>query len=76
VSGEPVRAGDLPIGFFGGPRYLPGFERQVTLFYDDPDLHQKRSSCSRLPCRSSDHAAAKLAEARLSPCRAGYQFTG
>lgn len=37
-SGEPVYTGDLPIGFFGGPRELLGFERQVTLFYDDPSL--------------------------------------
>ncbi len=38
ASGEPVYAGDLPIGFFGGVRELLGFERQVTLFYDDPSL--------------------------------------
>lgn len=38
ASGETVYAGDLPIGFFGGPRELLGLERQVTLFYDDPSL--------------------------------------
>jgi uroporphyrinogen decarboxylase len=40
-SQEPVYAGDLPIGFFGGPRELLGFERLVTLFYDDPALLEK-----------------------------------
>ncbi len=37
-SGEPVYAGDLPLGFFGAPRELLGFERQAMLFYDDPEL--------------------------------------
>jgi len=37
-SSEPVYTGDLPIGFFGGVRELLGFERQATLFYDDPSL--------------------------------------
>ena len=37
-SDEPVYTGDLPTGFFGGPRYLLSFERQVMLFYDDPAL--------------------------------------
>jgi uroporphyrinogen decarboxylase len=37
-SDEPVYTGDLPTGFFGGPRELLGFERQAMLFYDDPDL--------------------------------------
>jgi hypothetical protein len=37
-NGEPVFSGDLPVGFFGGVRELLGFERQVMLFYDDPDL--------------------------------------
>jgi len=37
-SGEPVYAGELPNGFFSGVRELMGFERQVALFYDDPDL--------------------------------------
>ena len=37
-SGETVYAGDLPIGFFGGVRELLGFERQATLFYEDPSL--------------------------------------
>ena len=37
-SGEPVYAGDLPLGFFGAPRELLGFERQALLFYDDPEL--------------------------------------
>jgi len=40
-SGETVYAGDLPIGFFGGTRELLGFERQVTLFYDDPALMEE-----------------------------------
>ena len=35
---DPAYAGDLPCGFFGGPRELLGFERLVTLFYDDPGL--------------------------------------
>lgn len=37
-SGETVYAGDLPLGFFGAPRELMGFERQAMLFYDDPAL--------------------------------------
>lgn len=37
-SSDPVYAGGFAIGFFGGPRELLGFERQVTLFYDDPEL--------------------------------------
>lgn len=37
-SGEAVYAGDLPLGFFGAPRELLGFERQAMLFYDDPAL--------------------------------------
>lgn len=37
-SQEPVYAGDLPIGFFGGPRELLGFEPLAYLFYDDPEL--------------------------------------
>jgi uroporphyrinogen decarboxylase len=37
-SDEPVYAGDLPTGFFGGPRYLLGLECQAMLFYDDPAL--------------------------------------
>jgi len=35
---DPAYAGDLPVGFFGGPRELLGFERLVTIFYDDPAL--------------------------------------
>lgn len=38
ASGEPVYAGDLPLGFFGSPRELFGFERLATMFYEDPDL--------------------------------------
>jgi len=38
ASDEPVYAGDLPVGFFGGPRELMGFERLAYTFYDDPDL--------------------------------------
>jgi len=37
-SDEPIYTGDLPNGFFGGPRYLLGFDRQVMLLYDDPAL--------------------------------------
>jgi uroporphyrinogen decarboxylase len=37
-SGEPVYAGRLPLGFFGAPRELLGFERLALLFYDDPEL--------------------------------------
>jgi len=37
-SGEPVYVGGLPLGFFGGPRELLGFEQQAVLFYDDPAL--------------------------------------
>ena len=37
-SDEPVWAGGLPTGFFGGPRELIGLERQVMMFYDEPDL--------------------------------------
>ena len=35
---EPAYAGDLPCGFFGGPREILGFERLLYLFYDDPGL--------------------------------------
>ena len=35
---DPAYAGDLPVGFFGGPRELTGFERLVLWFYDDPSL--------------------------------------
>jgi len=38
ASGETVYAGDLPAGFFGGPRELLTLEVQAMLFYDDPDL--------------------------------------
>lgn len=38
AGNEPVYAGDLPLGFFGAPRESLGFERQVTLFYEDPEL--------------------------------------
>ena len=37
-SGLPVYAGDLPAGFFGGPRELCGFENLIFMFYDDPEL--------------------------------------
>ena len=35
---DPYYAGDLPTGFFGGPRELFGMEGFVLAFYDDPDL--------------------------------------
>ena len=35
---EPAYAGDLPVGFFGGPRQLLGLERLVYWMYDEPDL--------------------------------------
>jgi uroporphyrinogen-III decarboxylase len=35
---EPCYAGDLPIGFFGGPRQLMGYEGLAFAFYDDPEL--------------------------------------
>lgn len=38
ASDEPIYAGDLPVGFFGGPRELMGFERFAYMFYDDPEL--------------------------------------
>ena len=38
ASGEPVYAGDLPLGFFGAPRELLGFEQLSFLFYDDSNL--------------------------------------
>ena len=34
----PVYTGDLPVGFFGGPRELLGTEGLCTAFYDQPDL--------------------------------------
>ena len=37
-SGDPVFVGDLPIGFFGGPRQIIGLENLIYLFYDDPEL--------------------------------------
>ena len=38
VRSEPCYAGDLPIGFFGGPRQLMGYEALAYAFYDDPAL--------------------------------------
>ncbi len=38
ISSEPVFAGDLPIGFFGGPRQIIGLENLVFMFFDDPEL--------------------------------------
>lgn len=38
ASGQPVYAGGLPVGFFGGPRELMGFETLLYIFYDDPGL--------------------------------------
>ena len=38
ASDEPIYAGDLPAGFFGGPREMCGFKNLIFLFYDDPDL--------------------------------------
>jgi len=37
-SGLPIYAGDLPVGFFGGPRELCGFDNLIYMFYDDRDL--------------------------------------
>jgi len=37
-SDLPVYTGDLPAGFFGGPREILGLENLMYLFYDDPDL--------------------------------------
>ena len=37
-SGLPVYSGDLPAGFFGGPRELCGFENLIYMFCDDPGL--------------------------------------
>jgi uroporphyrinogen decarboxylase len=37
-SGLPVYAGDLPVGFFGGPRELCGFDGLIYMFSDDPQL--------------------------------------
>jgi uroporphyrinogen decarboxylase len=33
---DPSYAGDLPVGFYGGPRELLGFRRLTYLYYDDP----------------------------------------
>jgi uroporphyrinogen decarboxylase len=38
ASGNPIYTGDLPLGFFGAPRELLGFEQLAFLFYDDPAL--------------------------------------
>ncbi|TFH04275.1 MAG: hypothetical protein E4H09_03845 [Spirochaetales bacterium] len=38
VTDFPVYTGDLPIGFFGGPRELVGTEGLCMMFYDNPDL--------------------------------------
>ncbi len=38
VTDFPVYTGDLPIGFFGGPRELVGTEGLCTMFYDNPSL--------------------------------------
>ncbi len=37
-SGDPVLVGDLPIGFFGGPRQLIGYENLAFMLHDDPTL--------------------------------------
>ena len=37
-SDLPVYIGDLPAGFYGGPRELCGFETLSYMFYDDPEL--------------------------------------
>ena len=37
-SDFPVYTGDLPIGFFGGPRELLGTEGYCTMLYDNPAL--------------------------------------
>ena len=38
ASDLPVYTGDLPAGFFGGPREILGFENLMYIFYDDPEL--------------------------------------
>ena len=35
---DPCYTGDLPIGFFGGPRQLMGYETLAFALYDQPDL--------------------------------------
>ena len=35
---DPCYAGDLPTGFFGGPRQLMGYENLAFALYDQPDL--------------------------------------
>ena len=35
---DPAYAGDLPCGFFGGPREMLGFEKLIYAFYDEPAL--------------------------------------
>jgi len=35
---DPCYAGDLPCGFFGGPRELLGVERLSMFFYDEPKM--------------------------------------
>jgi len=35
---DPAYAGDLPCGFFGGPRELLGFERLMYWLHDEPGL--------------------------------------
>jgi len=35
---DPAYAGDLPCGFFGGPRELLGFERLMYWLHDEPEL--------------------------------------
>ena len=37
-SNDPVLVGDLPIGFFGGPRQLIGYENLAFMLHDDPAL--------------------------------------
>ncbi|MCL2741725.1 MAG: hypothetical protein FWE70_06400, partial [Oscillospiraceae bacterium] len=38
ASDLPIYMGDLPAGFFGGPREVCGFDDLIFMFHDDPDL--------------------------------------
>jgi len=38
---DPCYSGDLPIGFFGGPRHLMGLEGYLFTLYDDPSLAEE-----------------------------------
>lgn len=38
---DPCYAGDLPTGFFGGPREILGLEGMIYLIHDDPALYEE-----------------------------------